>query len=133
MSEELSQTHEIQPSVREVLRQQCREMAIYALASGRTVEAGVLQAIESSPDSSPAGSAWDLQALTAAYASLCNVIKPATPVGVIHMAQQARLRGFWNRFGEVRIARAMSLCALIFADFGYRFELEPQRWSGFQL
>ncbi len=109
-------------SLRQQMLLECETMARYALATGHKIPPDVmvyldaaLAAVEAEAaiESGRAESPVDMATLTEVHAALVEVIKPATPAGVILLMAGMEKRPMWRLLGTVPILHQLIAVSLI--------------------
>lgn len=131
--------------LRDQLLHECRAMAHYALESGFTVPADLMQsldnaqasleAIEASPAAAPSdqsASASDSIAgkLATVHNRLVAIVAPATPRMLLLLERESKRTGFYRFLGPVRLARQMTAVAVVCLIALIWLGLSPEISSG---
>ncbi|HEU4557878.1 MAG TPA: hypothetical protein VFS20_08520 [Longimicrobium sp.] len=99
-------------TVREQMLQECEVLARYALASGMSVPAPAINAIETARFA-PADQPFDTAALVKAHDQLCRLVAPATPRALMIMGDEHNAASRLAWMGSVGFVRRMMAAAVI--------------------
>ena len=116
-------------TVREQMLQECEVLVRYALASGMTVPASAVNAIETARFA-PADQPLDVAPLVKAHEQLCRLVAPATPRALMIMGDEHNLSSRLAWAGSVGFVRRMMAAAVISVIVFFVLSATPFTTSG---
>lgn len=116
-------------TVRDQMLQECEVLARYALASGMSVPASAVDAIEKARFA-PANQPFDAAALVKAHDQLCRLVAPATPRALMIMGDEHNAASRLAWAGSVGFVRRMMAAAVISVILFFALSATPFTTSG---